>query len=135
MKNRLFTKLGLFAHSWFATVVDGIELGQVYPFQLNQLKYEDSQDDEVVEATRDFMVGFGIYIHIPLKKNSSHRCAARCDRGSLGDSPVSCKSISFFKAKIGPPQTKTSLNYILDQGKKLEVICRFRIGDFNTNLR
>ena len=25
------------AHSWFATVVDGNELGQVYPFQLKQL--------------------------------------------------------------------------------------------------
>ena len=29
------------AHSWFATVVDGNELGPVYPFQLNKLKYED----------------------------------------------------------------------------------------------
>ena len=28
-------------HSWFATVVDGNELGPVYPFQLKQLKYED----------------------------------------------------------------------------------------------
>ena len=31
----------LSAHSWFATVVDGNELGPVYPFQLNKLKYED----------------------------------------------------------------------------------------------
>ena len=29
------------AHSWFATVVDGNELGPVYSFQLKQLKYED----------------------------------------------------------------------------------------------
>ena len=29
------------AHSWFATVVGGNELGPVYPFQLNKLKYED----------------------------------------------------------------------------------------------
>ena len=29
------------AHSWFATVVDGNELGPVYPFQLNKLKYKD----------------------------------------------------------------------------------------------
>ena len=28
-------------HSWFATVVDGNELGPVYPFQLKQLEYED----------------------------------------------------------------------------------------------
>ena len=28
-------------HSWFATVVDSNELGQAYPFQLKQLKYED----------------------------------------------------------------------------------------------
>ena len=27
-------------HSWFATVVGGNELGPVYPFQLNNLKYE-----------------------------------------------------------------------------------------------
>ena len=30
-----------YTHSWFATVVDGNELGPVYPFQLKQLKYED----------------------------------------------------------------------------------------------
>ena len=29
------------AHSWFATIVDGNELGQVYSFQLKQLKSED----------------------------------------------------------------------------------------------
>ena len=27
-------------HSWFDTIVDGNELGPVYPFQLKQLKYE-----------------------------------------------------------------------------------------------
>ena len=29
------------AHSWFATVVDGNELGPVFPFQSKQLEYED----------------------------------------------------------------------------------------------
>ena len=33
--------LYIHTHSWFATVVDGNELGPVYPFQLKQLKYED----------------------------------------------------------------------------------------------
>ena len=69
-------------HSWFATVVDGNELGPVYPFQLNKLEYED------------FMVDFGMDIHIPLQTKTSCMCAACCDRGSLGDSPVSWKSNS-----------------------------------------
>ena len=49
-------------------VVDSNELCPVYPFQLKQLKYEDPEDEGAVEATIDFMVDFGIYIHIPLKK-------------------------------------------------------------------
>ena len=60
------------------------------------------------------MVDFGKDIHIPLQKKASRTCAARCDRGSLGDSPVSWKSNSddfpFFKAKSGPPQPEKSLN-------------------------
>ena len=59
-------------HSWFAAVVDGNELGPVYPFQLNQLKYEDPKDEGAVGATMDFMVDFGIDIHIPLQKIESH---------------------------------------------------------------
>ena len=62
------------------------------------------------------MIDFGIDIHIPLK-NSSRMCAARCDRGFLGDSPVSCKLNSddfpFFKAKIGPTQPDENLNHQL----------------------
>ena len=53
------------------------------------------------------MVDFSMDIHILLKKLESH-CAALCDMGSLGDSPVSSKSSSddfffFFKPE-------TSLN-------------------------
>ena len=52
--------------------MDGNELGPVYPFQLNKLKYEDPKDEGAVGATIDFMVDFGIDIHIPLQKNESH---------------------------------------------------------------
>ena len=57
------------SHSWFATVVDGNELGPVYPFQLKQLEYEDPEDEGAVGATMDFMADFDIDIHISLKKN------------------------------------------------------------------
>ena len=59
--------------------MDGNELGQVYSFQL-KLKYEDPEDERVVGATMDFVVDFGIYIHIPLQKKFSRTCAACCDR-------------------------------------------------------
>ena len=49
-------------------VVDNNELCPVYPFQLKQLKYEDPEDEGAVEATMDFMVDFGIYIHTSLEK-------------------------------------------------------------------
>ena len=52
--------------------MDGNELGPVYPFQLKQLKYEDPQDEGVVGATMDFMIDWGINIHIPLKNVESH---------------------------------------------------------------
>ena len=52
--------------------MDGNELGPVYPFQLNKLKYEDPSDEGAVGATMDFMVDFGIYNHIPLQKSESH---------------------------------------------------------------
>ena len=52
----------------------------------------------------DIMVDFGIDIHIPLQKKPSRTCAACCDRGSLGDSPVSWKLNSdyfpFFLPKL-----------------------------------
>ena len=57
-------ELAFMAHSWFANVVDGNELGPFYPFQLKQLRYEEG----AVGATIDLMVHFGIDIHIPLKK-------------------------------------------------------------------
>ena len=52
--------------------MDGNELGPVYPFQLKQLKYENPSDEGAVGATMDFMVDFGIDIHILLKKFESH---------------------------------------------------------------
>ena len=36
-------------HSWFATVVEGNELGPIYLFQLKQLKYEDPSDEGAVQ--------------------------------------------------------------------------------------
>ena len=39
--NLWLMKWPIWAHSWFATVVDGNELGSVYPFQRKKLKYED----------------------------------------------------------------------------------------------
>ena len=53
-------------------VVDSNELCPVYPFQLKQLKYEDPEDEGAVGATMNFMVDFGIYIHILLEKFDSH---------------------------------------------------------------
>ena len=64
--------LSALAHSWFATVVDGHELGPVYHFQLKQLKYVDPKVEGAVGATMDFMVDFGIDIHFPLKKIGVH---------------------------------------------------------------
>ena len=39
-------------HSWFTNVVDGTELGQVYPIQLKPLKYEDHEDEAATGANR-----------------------------------------------------------------------------------
>ena len=72
-QNYTFTLISVFlAHSWFTTVVDCNELDPANPFQLNKLKYEDPLDEGVVGATMDFMVDFGIDIHVPLKKFESH---------------------------------------------------------------
>ena len=80
----------------------------------------------------------------PIRWKLSRMCAARCDRGSLGDSSVSCKSNSvnfpFFKVKIGPTQPESNLNPELTffgPGQKKvwsHLHSRFRNGDFKTNL-
>ena len=41
IRGRLWLDLISSSHSWFTTIVDGNELGSVYPFQLKQLKYKD----------------------------------------------------------------------------------------------
>ena len=40
-KRKIATLLTFSTHSWFASVIDGNELGPLYPFQLKQLKYVD----------------------------------------------------------------------------------------------
>ena len=49
----------------FTTVVDGTELGQVYPIQLKPLKYVYHEDEEAMGATMAIMKDIAIYIHIP----------------------------------------------------------------------
>ena len=65
----------------------------------------------------DNMKDYRINIHI-LIKTLTRTCAARYNRGSLNDSPVFYKPnyhpFDFFKAKIGPPQSrKVSIQNIL----------------------
>ena len=72
-------------------MVDSNELGHFLPFQLKQLKYEDPKDEGAFGATMDCMVDYGVDHNIPLKIRVS---CALCDRGSMGDSPVSCMSNS-----------------------------------------
>ena len=50
------SKINSTTHSWFATEVDGNELGPVYLVQLKQLKYEDPSDEWIFVATMDFMI-------------------------------------------------------------------------------
>ena len=56
-------------HSWFTTVVDGTELGPVYPIQLKPLKYLYHENEGAMGATMAVMKDFGINIPITYKKS------------------------------------------------------------------
>ena len=53
-----------FYHRWFTSVVDGTELGPVYPIQLKPLKYEGHEVEGVTGAMVGIRTYFGINIHI-----------------------------------------------------------------------
>ena len=53
------------ANSWFTTVVDRTELGQVYPIQLKPLNYDDHKNKGATGAPIYIMTDFGIKKYIP----------------------------------------------------------------------
>ena len=73
-KQKICLARWLNAHSWFASVVYGNEIGPVYLVQLKELKMKIVKMKGVVGAIIDFMVNFGIDIHIQLK-NFWVKCA------------------------------------------------------------
>ena len=48
-------------HSWFISVVDSNELDPVWPVQVNQLKYENHENEGALKAMMGFFLAVSIF--------------------------------------------------------------------------